>query len=173
MITFSLICISAHAANEQEAINQYLSKDGMPCLRLRDWPVKLSWIDLEQNKIINSKAAKMAALEQQNLVVGENQPDKGKVYQLSSTGKKYIANSDLCFGKKTLKDIISIDGKESSQERDILFTYNLTLNDWAKSKEIQTAFPLIASTVEGAGKSKQRQVLVKDPNGWHIKVGMR
>ncbi|MGA8232931.1 MAG: hypothetical protein WB795_15765 [Candidatus Acidiferrales bacterium] len=52
----------------------------------------------------------------------------------------------------------------------VFYTYKIEdLADWARSPDVQTVFPGIVSTIDGAGKTTMNHVLTLTNQGWQAK----
>ena len=162
-------------------MNSYLAKKGQLCLGIPSaWPVDLN--EAERRGGMGT-AAEMAALEKAGLVRSHEteteytpplstRPVKARVlrYELTEDGKKFYREKqtlalvgtkgkqgDLCFGQQALDKIVKWEGPNAagdSKEVSVFYTYKIeNLADWAKSPDVQTVFPGIVSTIDGAGKT--------------------
>jgi hypothetical protein len=187
----------ANEKNFSEALNSYLAKKGQLCLGIPSaWPVDLN--EAERRGGMGT-ATEMAALEKAGLVRSHEteidytpplstRPVKARVlrYELTEDGKKFYREKptlplvgtkgkqgDLCFGQQALEKIVKWEGPNAagdSKEVSVFYTYKIeNLADWAKSPAVQTVFPGIASTIDGAGKTLMNQALTLTNHGWAVK----
>jgi hypothetical protein len=117
-----------------------------------------------------------------------SRPVKARVlrYELTEDGKTFYREKqtlalvgtkgkqgDLCFGQQALDKIVKWESPHTagaSKEASVFYTYKIeNLADWAKSPDVQTVFPGIASTIDGAGKTEINQALTLTNHGWEAK----
>jgi len=187
----------ANEKNFSEALNSYLAKKGQLCLGIPStWPVDLN--EAERRSSMGT-AAEMAALEKAGLVRSHEteteytpplstRPVKARVlrYELTEDGKKFYREKqtlalvgtkgkqgDLCFAQQVLDKIVKWEGPTAIgdyKEASVFYTYKIeNLADWAKSPDVQTVFPGIVSTIDGAGKAAMNQALTLTNQGWQAK----
>ena len=191
-------CASKKDANEKnfsEALNSYLAKKGQLCLGIPStWPVDLN--EAERRGGMGT-AAEMAALEKAGLVRSHEteteytpplstRPVKARVlrYELTEDGKKFYREKptlplvgtkgkqgDLCFGQQALDKIVSGRGRMplATRKKCQFYMSIENLADWAKNPDVQTVFPGIVSTIDGAGKTEMNQALTLTDQGWQAK----
>jgi hypothetical protein len=183
--------------NLSKATNAYLVKKGQLCLGLAaKWPVDLQDSDRGPGIV---RGSQMAALEKVGLVRShetetEITPLSGtrsvKVevlrYELTDDGKKFYqekeaagligqkeSRGDICFGQQALDTVVRTEGPIAvgdKKEMTLYYRYKIeNLADWAKSPDVQNAFPGILSTLNGAGKTTLNQNLVLTDHGWEAK----
>ena len=183
--------------NLSEATNAYLVTKGQLCLGLASkWPVDLQESDRGQGIV---RGSQMAALEKAGLArsheteieitpLSGTRPVKAKVlrYELTDDGKKFYqekevsgligekeSRGDICFGQQALDTVVRTEGPitvADKKEMTLYYTYKIeNLADWAKSPDVQNAFPGILSTLNGAGKTTLNQNLVLTDHGWEAK----
>ena len=187
----------ANEKHYSDALNSFLAKKGQVCLGIPSaWPVDLNEAE---RRMIGVRAQEMAALEKAGLVRShetetEYTPPlsthlvKIKVlrYELTDQGKKFYreketfgftsnkgTEGDLCYGQQRLDKIVKWEGPDAvgdSKEASVYYTYKVeNLAEWAKNPDIQTVFPGIVSTINGAGKTVINQALVLTNQGWQAK----
>lgn len=106
---------------------------------------------------------------------------KVKQYTLSDKAKPFVKEKevkffgtktvrDLCWSKMSLGKVVKWEGPlklGDYQEVSVYHTYKLTnFADWAKTPEVQAAFPLVKSTAEGVSKKELKHVLKLTSEGW-------
>ncbi|WP_083953716.1 hypothetical protein [Thauera butanivorans] len=83
------------------------------------------------------------------------------------------ARPDLCWGKKALDKIMKWEGPMKFgdyQEAGITYTYKVNnLADWAKKPEVQAAFPVVKSVLDGAGSKESKHAVKLTSQGWEAK----
>jgi hypothetical protein len=187
----------ANEKNFSEALNSYLAKKGQLCLGIPSaWPVDLN--EAERRSGMGT-AAEMAALEKVGLVRSHEaeteympplstRPVRAKVlrYEMTENGKTFYrekdrlglggnkqVQGDLCYGQQVLDKIVKWDGPTAagdSKEASVLYTYRIeNLAEWAKNPDIQSVFPGIISTIDGAGKTQMNQALTLTNQGWQAR----
>jgi hypothetical protein len=187
----------ANEKNFSEALNSYLATKGQLCLGIPSaWPVDLN--EAERRGGMGT-AAEMAALEKVGLVRSHeaeteympplsSRPVKTKVlrYELTDNGKTFYrekdrlglagnkqVQGDLCYGQQALDKIVKWEGPAAvgnSKEATAFYTYKIAdLAEWTKNPDIQKAFPGIASTLDGAGKTQMNLALTLTNQGWEAK----
>src|SRR5271168_2133220 len=187
----------ANEKNFSEALNSYLAKKGQLCLGIpTSWPVDLN--EAERRGGMGT-AAEIAALERAGLVRSHeaeteytpplsSRPVTAKVlrYELTDNGKTFYrekdllglggnkqVQGDLCYGQQVLDKIVKWDGPTAagdSKEASVLYTYRIeNLAEWAKNPDIQSVFPGIISTIDGAGKTQMNQALTLTNQGWQAR----
>ena len=186
-------CGSKTDANEKNfgaAMTQYFDKKGDLCLnQYRDFPVMVTEMDVRLQKTMQSGTAnQMAALEVAGLVKCEA-ADKGQRCSLADAAKPFarekettswglngsqkVTQTDLCWGKKALDKIVKWEGPMKFgdyQEAGITYTYKVNnLADWAKKPEVQAAFPVVKSILEGAGSKESKHAIKLTSQGWEAK----
>ncbi|MCL2636040.1 MAG: hypothetical protein FWD50_05360 [Betaproteobacteria bacterium] len=192
-------CGNKTDANEKNfgaALTQYFDKKGDLCLNER-WPVDVDIsamaliIEKSAEKHFGSSSGKrMAALEAVGLVKSEDVAKaKIKRYTLTDAAKPFVQEkevdsfglsgntktkqTDLCWGKKALDKVVKWEGPMKFgdyQEAGVTYTYKInSLADWAKSPEVQAAFPSVKSILDGAGKREEEHAVKLTSQGWEAK----
>lgn len=187
----------ANDRNFTQALNAYLAQKGEVCLDIPSaWPVDLN--EAERRSGIG-RAGEMAALEKVGLVRSHEtqaeytpplstHPVKVNVlrYELTEDGKKFYraketiplvgangTEGDLCYGQQRLDKIVKWEAPTTvgdSKEATVFYTYRIAnLAAWANNPDIQTIFPGILSTINGAGKIQMNQALTLTSQGWQAK----
>jgi hypothetical protein len=187
----------ANEKNFSGALNSYLATKGQLCLGIPSaWPVDLN--EAERRSGMGT-ASEMAALEKVGLVRSHeaeteympplsSRPVKTKVlrYELTDNGKTFYrekdrlalagnkqVQGDLCYGQQALDKIVNWQGPTAavdSKEATVFYTYRIeNLADWAKNPNIQSVFPGIVSTIDGAGKTQMNLALTLTSQGWQAK----
>jgi hypothetical protein len=187
----------ANEKNLSDATNASLVKKGQLCLGIATkWPVELQDSDRGPGSV---KGSEMAALEKIGLVRSQETETevtplsgaravKVKVlrYELTDDGKKFYqekdapgligqkeSRGDICFGQQALDTVIKTEGPITvgdTKEMTLYYTYKIeNLANWAKSPDVQNAFPGIVSTINGAGKTTLNQNLILTDHGWEAK----
>lgn len=104
-------------------------------------------------------------------------------YDLTAKGKQFFhetrgystlhegeVHGELCYGKKALDKVVKWEGPMKLgdyQAADVKYLYRIDgLADWAKSKEIQAAFPNVKEWIEGAGNKQQSHGVHLTSVGW-------
>lgn len=81
--------------------------------------------------------------------------------------------TDLCWGKESLDKVVKWEGTiklGDYQESGVIYTYKLdNLATWAKTPEIQAAFPFVKTTLEGAGSNELKRGVTLTSEGWEPK----
>ena len=89
---------------------------------------------------------------------GYNKPDAGEI------------RGELCYGKKALDKVVKWEGPMKLgdyQEAGVKYFYKVVdLADWAKSPEIQAAFPNVKEWIDGAGIKQQSHGVRLTSEGW-------
>lgn len=186
-------CGSKTDANEKNfgaAMTQYFDKKGQLCLnQYRDFPVTVTEMDLRLQKTMQSGTAnQMTALEAAGLVKCEAS-EKGQRCSLTDAAKPFarekeatswglngsqkVTQTDLCWGKKALDKIVKWEGPMKFgdyQEAGITYTYKVNnLADWAKKPEVQAAFPVVKSILDGVGSKESKHAVKLTSQGWEAK----
>jgi hypothetical protein len=187
----------ANEKNFSEALNSYLAKKGQLCLGIPStWPVDLN--EAERRGGMGT-AAEMVALEKAGLVRSHEaeteytpplstRPVRAKIlrYELTDNGKTFYrekdrlglggnkqVQGDLCYGQQALDKIVKWEGLTpagDSKEVSVFYTYKIeNLADWATSPDVQTVFPGIVSTIDGARKTAMNQALTLTNQGWQVR----
>lgn len=88
-------------------------------------------------------------------------------------GDSEIALRDLCWGRKILDKIILWEGPMKFgdyQEARVSYTYKLEdVADWARRPELQSAFPGVGRTLDGAGHREARHTISLTSEGWRAR----
>jgi hypothetical protein len=88
-------------------------------------------------------------------------------------GKTTEKQTDLCWGKKALDKIVKWEGPMKFgdyQEAGITYTYKVNnLADWAKKPEVQAAFPVVKSILDGVGSKESKHAVKLTSQGWEAK----
>lgn len=88
-------------------------------------------------------------------------------------GNESEALQDLCWGKKALNKVEKWEGPMSLgeyQEALVIYTYKVdNVAEWAQMPEIQTVFPTVKRTLEGAAKTQARHGVKLTSEGWEPK----
>ncbi len=101
--------------------------------------------------------------------------EKGKQYFHESTGsygkpKEGEVRGELCYGKKAVDKVVKWEGPMKLgeyQAATVKYLYKVdNIADWAKSSEIQSAFPSVKDWVDGAGNKQQSHVVRLTSIGW-------
>jgi hypothetical protein len=96
-----------------------------------------------------------------------------EVSSIGLNGKTAEKQPDLCWGKKALDKIVKWEGPMKFgdyQEAGITYTYKVSnLADWAKKPEVQAAFPVVKSVIDGAGSKESRHGVKLTSQGWEAK----
>ena len=106
-------------------------------------------------------------------------PTNAAGYRFTDLGKQYVQKIDhgilgswdeLCWAKTSLDKIVKWEGPlklGDYQEVLVTYTYQLTdIADWAKKPDVQAAFPMIKTTMEGAGSKEGKLRLKLTSVGW-------
>lgn len=95
------------------------------------------------------------------------------VDSIGLNGKTTVRQSDLCWGKKALDKIVKWEGPMKLgdyQEAGITYTYKVNnAADWAKKPEVQAAFPVVKSILDGAGSKEFKHAVKLTSQGWEAK----
>ena len=79
----------------------------------------------------------------------------------------------MCWGKKALDKIVKWEGPMKFgdyQEAGITYTYKVNnVADWAKKPEVQAAFPVVKSILDGAGSKESKHAIKLTSQGWEAK----
>lgn len=79
----------------------------------------------------------------------------------------------LCWGKKVLDKIVKWESTMKFgdyQEAGITYTYRVNnLADWAKTPNVQTAFPVLKSILDGVGSKESKHTIKQTSQGWEAK----
>jgi hypothetical protein len=101
--------------------------------------------------------------------------DRGRQHFRESQGrfskpKEGEVRGELCYGNKALDKVVKWEGPMKLgdyQAADVKYHYRIEgLADWAKSQEIQAAFPNVKEWVEGAGIKQQSHGVHLTSLGW-------
>ncbi len=104
--------------------------------------------------------------------------DKGKSFFRERQGalskpKDGETRGDLCYAKRAVEKIVKWEGPMkfgNYQEAGVKYLYRIVdLADWAKTPEIQTAFPSIKEWLDGAGNTQQSHTVKLTSEGWEAK----
>ncbi|WP_281982748.1 hypothetical protein [Azonexus hydrophilus] len=180
----------ANEKNFGAALSQYFEKKGQLCLnQYRDFPVAVTEMDMRLQKTMQSGTAnQMAALEAAGLVKCEA-ADKGQRCSLTDAAKPFVrekeatswglngsqkvTQTDLCWGQKSLDKVVKWEGPMKLgdyQEAGITYTYKVNnLADWAKKPEVQAAFPVVKSILDGVGNKESKHAVKLTSQGWEAK----
>ncbi len=186
-------CGSKTDANEKNfgvAMTQYFDKKGQLCLnQYRDFPVTVAEMDLRLQKTMASGTAnQMDALEAVGLVKCET-VDKGKRCALTPAAKPFVREkevtswgmngsqkfiqTDLCWGQMALAKIVKWEGPMKFgdyQEAGITYTYKVNnAADWTNKPELQAAFPVVKSILDGVGTKEGKHAVMLTSQGWEAK----
>jgi hypothetical protein len=111
--------------------------------------------------------------EKKRFLIGSKQvndydlSDKGRsVWTADQTQPGY---GNFCYGHYSVSSINSYSPSDNPNATSYSVTYNYkvdSLPDWAKSAEVQTAFPKIASDANGSGMAMAN--LTQSTNGWQV-----
>lgn len=169
---------------------QYFEKKGQLCLnQYRDFPVAVTEMDMRLQKTMQSGTAnQMAALEAAGLVKCEA-ADKGKRCSLTDAAKPFVREkeatswglngsqkviqTDLCWGQKALDKVVKWEGPMKFgdyQEAVITYTYKVNnAAEWTKKPEVQAAFPVVKSILDGASNKESKHAVKLTSQGWEAK----
>lgn len=101
--------------------------------------------------------------------------DKGREYFRESRGGyskpgEGEVRGELCYGNKALDKVVKWEGPMKLgdyQEASVKYLYRIEgLADWAKSDEVQSAFPNVKEWVAGAGNKQQSHGVRLTSVGW-------
>ncbi len=186
-------CGSKTDANEKNfgaALSQYFEKKGQLCLNqyeYSDFPV--TEMDMRLQKTMQSGTAnQMAALEAAGLVKCEA-ADKGQRCSLTDAAKPFVrereatiwglngsqkvTQTDLCWGQKGLDKVVKWEGPMKFgdyQKAGITYTYKVNnLAEWAKKSDVQVAFPVVKSILDGVGNKESKHTVKLTSQGWEAK----
>ncbi|HEY0335112.1 MAG TPA: hypothetical protein VGC74_15620 [Stenotrophomonas sp.] len=89
---------------------------------------------------------------------------------VTESPRKAKIRGELCYGNKALEKVVKWEGPMKLgdyQEADVKYLYRTDgLADWAKSQEIQAAFPNVKEWIEGAGNKQQSHGVHLTSVGW-------
>lgn len=175
------------------AINQYLAQHGKVCISFDEqFP-----IDVPRSAPTDetSTAAKMAALQQANLVRetdtiavvhgmldalrGPTPPQPVRRYDLTAEGRRDLQQvpgtfgetPGFCYGQKTVASIIrwTTPQMSSPTQAEATYTYRIVnLAEWAQRTDVQQAFPDVKTTLQGASKVNRVVGLQLTNKGWLV-----
>jgi hypothetical protein len=95
------------------------------------------------------------------------------VDSIGLNGKTTVKQTDLCWGKKALDKVVKWEGPMKLgeyQEAGITYTYKVNnAADWAKKPEVQAAFPVVKSILDGAGSKEAKHAIKLTSQGWEAK----
>ena len=180
--------------NFTTAINEYLTKHGEACTVIgRQFPIDLPRSEQNEQYGIGPK---LAALEQAGLVHGSDttavvhsllDPLRGvgpvqpvKRYELTQNGTKYFQQfsgtfgqtSGFCYGQKSVDSIVKWTEPAkigASSQTEVTYTYKIVGSAaWARSPEVQQAFPDIRMTISGISKTTEVAGLQLTSAGWAV-----
>ncbi len=185
---------SPNTSNFTKAINQYLDKNGGECISpLRPLPIDIPVADLAQTSAI---MAQLSALEKSGLVAGKTMtvvpqtplnpfsisrpaPQPVKRYDATPEGNRYLRSyftsigraEGFCYGVRQVASIVKWDEPVTQGGyaiTSVTYTHKIDrLADWAKSPEMQQAFPLLKSSFGLVG-TEQRATLHPTNQGWEV-----
>lgn len=186
-------CSNPSDPNEKNfgaALSQYFVKKGQLCLNQRRvFPVTVTDMDLKlQQTTQTGTAGQMVALEAAGLVEC-TASGNGRLCSLTDAAQPFIQEReatswgvngstkvtqiDLCWGQKAIDKIVKWEGPMKFgdyQEARLTYTYKLdNTAEWARKPEIQAAFPLVKSTLEGAGSRESKHAVKLTNQGWEAK----
>ncbi len=114
-----------------------------------------------------------ASAEKKRFLIGSKQVNN---YDLSDKGRSsWTADptqpgyGNFCFGHREVTSIDSFTPADNPDATQFTVAYHYDLSgvpDWAKSVEMQTAFPKIAA--DSSGQQTASATLVKSSNGWQV-----
>lgn len=182
------------ASNFAKAIDQYLDKNGAECISpLKPLPVDIPVADLAQASPI---MAQMSALEKSGLVTGKTMtvvpqtplnpfsvsrpaPQPVKRYDATPEGNRYLHSyftsigraEGFCYGVRQVTSIVKWDEPVTQggySVTTVTYTHKIDrLADWAKSPEMQQAFPTLKNSFSLVG-TEQRATLHLTNQSWEV-----
>ncbi|WP_326999634.1 hypothetical protein [Comamonas testosteroni] len=95
------------------------------------------------------------------------------VDSIGLNGKTTEKQIDLCWGKKALDKIVKWEGPMKLgeyQEAGVTYTYKVNnAAEWTKKPEIQAAFPIVKTILDGASSKESRHGIKLTSQGWEAK----
>jgi hypothetical protein len=95
------------------------------------------------------------------------------VDSIGLNGRTTVKQIDLCWGKKALDKVVKWEGPMKFgdyQEAGVTYTYKVdNAADWAKKAEVQVAFPVVKSILDGAGSKEAKHGVKLTSQGWEAK----
>ncbi len=172
---------SKKEANEENfglAINKALTTQGLMCLPTTKWPAIAS-LKPGANEATGMTSEGLAALEETGLAKstdatqeveiswGKTRKQQVKSYSLTEAAQAYLHDGgQLCWGQKVVDRIVSWS-EPSNNQSSILYVYKISgVAGWAKSDEIQSAFPSVKTGIAGSGRDQSHCVADITKNGW-------
>lgn len=181
-------------ANLRKPINDYLAANNAACIRVDGkFPIDIS---LSQWKLKAGQTSQMLALEHAGLVksadtsavvqdIGSalsfrpNGPQPVKRYQVTDEGRKYLhpiaqilgSSDGFCYGQEVVDSIVKWSEpltQGNYTETRVTYTYKIdNLASWARSPEIQAAYPDMKLTTGQAGREVDTALHLTD-QGWIV-----
>lgn len=157
-------CKSKSAANDENftvGLNKYLTEHS-DCLLVSGERFPFETTDVEKTRQMDS-LVKATLLEK-----AEEMSIKASRYTPTKEGERYAPR--FCYGHR---EVTSIDGSTpvavGDGFKETTVTYHYVMKDvpvWAKTAEVEKAFPKMADSIEGRGTAQVK--LAQTPVGWQV-----
>ena len=190
------------AADEKtlrHALQAYLSKQGNVCLGKFDWPIDVTESDFKDG---TRDAVQMPVLEKLGLVTSSDitahRPTDAdaeavavKRFELTDAGRKFYVSKDattrgagysrvehhrdFCAARLTIDKVVRWDESpavDGVRQGTILYTYHVTVADWARSPSALRVFPMVDRLIKGEGTLQLEQRMRLDRGGWSAVIGL-
>jgi hypothetical protein len=126
-----------------------------------------------------SRAAQLKALETAGLVTStestrtlNNKPQRILTYRRTAKGLASSQGASICYARGELDQVVKWKGPAvlgAYQAAFVYYTVKTThIDDWAKSAEIQSAFPTTVPIVKGEAAKVRQAVIDLSSEGWDI-----
>ena len=126
-----------------------------------------------------SRAAQLKALETAGLVTStestrtlNNKPQRILTYRRTAKGLASSQGASICYARGELDQVVKWKGPAvlgAYQAAFVYYTVTTThIDDWAKSAEIQSAFPTTVPIVKGEAAKVRQAVIDLSSEGWDI-----
>jgi len=177
-------------ANFRAAIDRYLANQGKVCISVGgQLPID---VPVSGHNALNGTSGKLTALEHAGLVsatdttavvrsladslsLSPRKPEPVKRYAPSSEGREFLQTvmtdsgrtDGFCYGQKQVDSILKWTG--SSSQVEVTYTYKIAnLAAWAKRPDMQQAFPVIATVLNGASRDSETAGLQLTSGEWQV-----
>lgn len=183
-------------ANFKKALDAYLAENGQACLAITQWPVVVS-VDGRGPMLRyteNEGEEQMQALAKAGLVESRqvNTPasfmrpaGRALEYSLTKKGQAALRKesgreargrvNDLCFARVVVDEVVrwnEPNDRGPYTMTEVTYTYKLRdVAGWAKSDDVQQAFPDLRRMLRDAGSVRQEHAMRLTSDGW-IAYGM-